>query len=126
MEHALVGGARPRFRRPHQGANWADLEALTIRNFDASTFNAWFTAYIGRNERGMRLAAKRFTPQFRTAFNAWWATHPETNPHAPPGPTYMPQYHPAGAAQSRALDTAADAYFATGEHAGLWPTSTSA
>ena len=99
-------------------ANRADLEALTTRNFDASTFNAWFTAYIGRNERGMRLAAKRFTPQFRTAFNAWWATHPETNPNALPGPTYMPQYHPAGLAQSRALDTAADAFFAAGEHAG--------
>ncbi|HEX3329174.1 MAG TPA: hypothetical protein VHS27_04570 [Gaiellales bacterium] len=99
-------------------ANRADLEALTTRNFDASTFNAWFTAYIGRNERGMRLAAKRFTPQFRVAFNAWWATHPETNSHAPPGPTYMPQYHPAGIAQSRTLDAAADAFFAAGEDAG--------
>jgi len=99
-------------------ASHADMEALTTRNFDASTFNAWFTAYISRNERGMRLAAKRFTPQFRVAFNAWWATHPETNIHAPPGPTYMPQYHPAGIAESRTLDAAADAFFAAGEHAG--------
>jgi hypothetical protein len=99
-------------------ANRADLEALTIRNFDASTFNAWFTAYIAKDARGMRLAARRFAPEFKVAFDAWWATHPATNRHAPPGPTYMPQYHPAGAAQSRALDTAADAYFAAGEHAG--------
>jgi hypothetical protein len=99
-------------------ASHADLEALTTRNFDASTFNAWFTAYIARDARGMRLAARRFTPQFKVAFDAWRATHPETNAAAPPGPTYMPQYHPAGLAQSRALDSAADAYFAAGEHAG--------
>jgi len=99
-------------------ANRADLEALTIRNFDASTFNAWFTAYIARDARGMRLAAKRFTPQFRVAFDAWLATHPATNPDAPPGPTYMPQYRPAGLAQSRALDVAANGFFDAGEHAG--------
>jgi hypothetical protein len=99
-------------------ANRADLEALTIRNFDASTFNAWFTAYIAKDRRGMRLAARRFTPAFRVAFAAWWATDPATNPKAPPGPTYMPQYHPAGLALSRTLDGTADAFFATGEDAG--------
>jgi hypothetical protein len=30
----------------------------------------------------------------------------------------MPQYHPAGIAQSRTLDAAADAFFAAGEDAG--------
>jgi hypothetical protein len=99
-------------------SNRADLEALTIRNFDASTFNAWFTAYIAKDRRGMELAARRFTPQFRVAFDAWLATHPATNPNAPPGPTYMPQYHPAGLAQSRALDTAADGFFTVGEESG--------
>jgi hypothetical protein len=99
-------------------ANRADLEALTIRNFDASTFNAWFTAYIAGDARGMRLAAKRFTPQFRVAFDAWLATHSATNPDAPPGPTYMPQYRPAGLAQSRALDVAADGFFTAGQDAG--------
>jgi hypothetical protein len=99
-------------------ANRADLEALTIRNFDASTFNAWFTAYIARNRRGMELAARRFTPQFRVAFDAWWKTHPATNPNAPQGPTYMPQYHPPGLAHSNALDATADRFFTAGAASG--------
>jgi hypothetical protein len=99
-------------------ANRADLEALTIRNFDASTFNAWFAAYIAKNPRGMRLAARRFTPQFRIAFVAWWKTHPSTNADAPPGPTSMPQYHPPGLTRSQALDATADGRFAAGAAAG--------
>jgi hypothetical protein len=99
-------------------ANRADLEALTIRNFDGSTFNAWFTAYIAKNRRGMELAARRFTPQFKLAFEAWLATHPATNPNAPQGPTYMPQYHPEGLAQSRAFDATADGFFTAGADAG--------
>ena len=99
-------------------SNRADLEALTIRNFDASTFNAWFTAFIAKDRRGMELAARRFTPQFRVAFNAWLATHPATNRNAPEGPTYMPQYHPAGLAQSKALDATADGFFTVGEASG--------
>ena len=99
-------------------ANRANLEALTVRNFDASTFNAWFTAYIGRNPAGTRLAVRRFRPAFRRAFDAWWATHPLTNPKALPGPTYMPQYQPPGVARARTLDAAADRSFAEGEQAG--------
>ena len=36
-------------------------------------------------------------PSFRVAFDAWRATNPETNPNAPRGPTFMPQYHQPGA-----------------------------
>ena len=99
-------------------ANRADLEAMSQRNFDASTFNAWFTAYIARNPRGERLAARRFSPAFRIAFRAWLATHPATNPNAPRGPTYMPQYRQPGQAATRALDAAADVHFAAGSAAG--------
>ena len=70
-------------------ANRADLESLSQKNFDASTFNTWFTAYIAGNERGMALAKRRFSPAFKVAFNAWWKTNPTTNPNSPPGPTYM-------------------------------------
>jgi hypothetical protein len=95
-------------------ANRADLVAQELRNFDSSTFNAWFSAYTAGNEEAMRLARRRFRPQFRLAFDAWRDTKPETNPNAPRGPTYMPQYRAPGLAAAERLDTKADAAFAEG------------
>jgi hypothetical protein len=99
-------------------ANRAHLQAMELRNFDSSTFNAWFAAYAVGNEQAMRIAERRFRPQFRVAFDAWRATNPESNPDAPPGPTYMPQYRQPGLARSTALDERADEAFAAGSKAG--------
>ena len=99
-------------------ANRANLESIEVRNFDSSTFEAWFSAYTVHNRRAMTLAVRRFRPAFRVAFDAWRATKPETNPNAPRGPTYMPQYRQPGLAKSKALDKQADASFAAGESAG--------
>jgi len=66
----------------------------------------------------MRLAEHRFRTVFAVAFDAWRATKPESNPNAPKGPTYMPQYKEPGLAQARALDRKADEAFAEGEHSG--------
>jgi hypothetical protein len=99
-------------------ANRANLEALTLRNFDSSTFGAWFGAYTAGNEQAMALAERRFRPGFKRAFDAWRATNPETNPSAPKGPTYMPQYRQPGLARAAALDAEADAAFAAGTKAG--------
>ena len=52
------------------------------------------------------------------AFRAWLKTKPFTNPNAPKGPQYMPQYHPTGAAAAKVLDAQANAYYAQGQHAG--------
>src|SRR5262245_2847575 len=82
-------------------ANRADLQAMSLRNFDSSTFEAWFTAYTLGNKQAMALAEHRFRPEFRVAFDAWRATHPETNPNAPKGPTYMPQYKQPGRSEER-------------------------
>jgi hypothetical protein len=73
-------------------SNRAAYEAADLKNFDALTFNAWFTAYVAGNQNAMQVAERRFRPQFLAAFSAWLATDPFTNLHAPPGPTYMPQY----------------------------------
>ena len=100
-------------------ATRADLAALSTRNFDASTFNTWFAAYTSDNPRGQAVAERRFRPEFKVAFDAWMATDPLHNPHAPPGPTYMPQYRPADQAEAEALDRAAAAKSAAGDHAGL-------
>jgi hypothetical protein len=65
------------------------------------------------------IAVRRFRPAFLVAFNAWMATDPLHNPHAPPGPTYMPQYKLPEQARATALDNAATAKFDTGNNAGL-------
>jgi hypothetical protein len=96
----------------------ANADAFDLRNFDSSTFESWFAAYIARNETAMRLAEHRFRPDFKAAFDAWRATKPETNPEAPRGPTFMPQYKQPGLAQAHALDDQAKAAFLDGEKDG--------
>jgi hypothetical protein len=96
-----------------------DLTATSLRNFDSSTFNAWFIAFTLNNHQKEIVAEHRFRPAFRIAFNAWMATDPLHNPHAPPGPTYMPQYKLPTQAKADALDKAADAKFEAGNTAGL-------
>lgn len=100
-------------------ATRADLEALSARNFDSSTFEAWFTAYTLGSKQKEAIAERRFRPLFRVAFNAWMATNPFHNPHAPPGPTYMPQYKLPQQARANALDAEATAKFNEGNHAGV-------
>jgi hypothetical protein len=99
-------------------ANSANLDALNSLNFDVSTFNAWFSAYVAGNKSAMAIAAKRFTPNFRRAFEAWLTTHPATNPAAQPGPTYMPEYQQPAKAQAAALNAQATADYTRGEKAG--------
>jgi hypothetical protein len=100
-------------------ATRADLAAISLRNFDASTFNAWFIAFTLDKPQKEAIAVARFRPLFRVAFNAWMATDPLHNPHAPPGPTYMPQYQLPEQAQANALDNEAAAKFQTGNQDGL-------
>jgi hypothetical protein len=99
-------------------ANRANLQAMSLRNFDSTTFEAWFAAFTVGNKEAEAIAERRFRPQFSVAFNAWRATHPETNPHAPKGPTYMPQYREPGLQEAKALDGQATEEFTAGSDAG--------
>jgi hypothetical protein len=99
-------------------ASRADADVFESRNFDSSTFESWFSAYIAGNKTAMRLAERRFRPEFKLAFDAWRATKPETNPKAPRGPTYMPQYKRPGVAEARVRDDRAKAAFLDGEKDG--------
>jgi hypothetical protein len=92
--------------------------ADTTKNFDASTFNTWFIAYTLGNKQKMLVAQRRFRPAFQRAFRAWIATDPEHNPHAPPGPTYMPQYRQPARAHAAVLGRQADQLSAQGDHGG--------
>jgi hypothetical protein len=100
-------------------ATRADLAALSTRNFDSSTFNAWFTAYTLNDAQKQAVAERRFRPEFRVAFDAWMATDPFHNPRAAPGPTYMPQYKLAEQAKADALDREAEAEAAAGDHSAV-------
>jgi hypothetical protein len=100
-------------------ANRAFQQSLTLRSQDAANFNAWFAAYLAGKKREELVAEKRFRPQYDVAFRAWLATKPFTNPAAPKGPQYMPQYKPTGAGLSKALDARADAHYTKGEEAGV-------
>jgi hypothetical protein len=99
-------------------ANRAYLQSQSLRNFDSTTFDAWFSAFTVGNKQAMALAERRFRPEFKVAFDAWRATHPESNPDAPKGPTYMPQYRQPGLAVANSLDAQATQAFTDGSGAG--------
>src|ERR1700721_1950128 len=95
------------------------LEANSLRNFDAPTFNACFIAFTLNSPQKEAIAIRRFRPAFKVAFDAWMATDPLHNPHAPPGPTYMPQYKLAAQAQANAPHNDTDAKFTKGTKDGV-------
>ncbi len=99
-------------------ASRADADSGELRDFDSSTFESWFAAYAVGNQSAMRLAEHRFRPAFKVAFDAWRATKPETDPEAPLGPTYMPQYKRPGEVEARTADRQAKAAFLDGEKDG--------
>jgi hypothetical protein len=98
-------------------ANRAFQLAITTRTQDAANFNAWFAAYLAGSRNAERVAEARFRPNYDRAFRAWLATKPFSNPNAPKGPQYMPQYRPLGGDLAPRLDAQADAYYGEGEHA---------
>ena len=108
--------------RPPPCATWPPAptcSALSTRNFDSSTFNAWYIAFTLDDPEKQAIAERRFRPEFKVAFDAWMATDPFRNPDALPGPTYMPQYRLAEQAKAEALDRQAVAASAAGHHAGV-------
>lgn len=75
--------------------NQAD-QALTLggqqRLLDVSTFNTWIEAQNEGRDDLAALYVRRFSPEFKVAFDAWIALDPPSNPDAPPGPSFMPEY----------------------------------
>jgi hypothetical protein len=99
-------------------ANRAAQSADNLKNFDSTTFNTWFTAYIAGNATAEAVAVRRFRPAFKVAFDAWIAEQPFTNAKAPPGPTYMPEYKQPELVQATALDATASEDYTLGVEAG--------
>lgn len=98
-------------------SNLAEIEANQIRTLDSVSFNAAEAAYLAGNQKLFELTLKRMRPGYRPAVMAWLATHPLKNPHAPPDPSYMPQYKIPQETTARVFSARAEALFAQGEAA---------
>ena len=81
---------------------------------DGAMFSAWLEAEAANDAELQAMLVRRFSPEYRTAFAAWLDTKPFTNPDAPPGPGYMPEYHNPQMEQAEQLNEQA----ATLEEAG--------
>jgi hypothetical protein len=81
---------------------------------DGAMFSAWLQARATNNPQLQAMLVRRFSPEYRTAFAAWLETEPFTNPDAPPGPGFMPEYHNPQAEQAAQFNEKAT----VGEEAG--------
>ena len=81
---------------------------------DVTTFNTWIAAEQTGDHAIADLYVRRFSPEFRVAFDAWRATHPFSDPKAPPGPSFMPEYHNTLSEQGATLNEAAGVNFEQG------------
>ena len=84
------------------------------RLLDVSTFNTWIQATTDGKQDLADLYERRFSPEFKVAFEAWLATDPFNNPDAPPGPSYMPQYRNSMIEQGTAMNEEANGVFEEG------------
>jgi hypothetical protein len=84
---------------------------------DATLLTAWLQAKRAGDEELMALIVRRFTPDYRAAFEQWLAIHPFENPNAPPGPGFMPEFKNPHIEVAKELNTKAAATFAEGTEA---------
>jgi hypothetical protein len=62
------------------------------RLLDVTTFNTWIEAEAEGRRDLAALYERRFSPEYKVAFDAWIAADPDANPDVPPGPSFMPEY----------------------------------
>jgi hypothetical protein len=78
---------------------------------DAAMFTAWLQAHAAGDRELQATYVRRFTPEYRAAYQAWLETDPFVNAAAPPGPGYMPSYrNPNQEAAERLNALAADTF----------------
>lgn len=111
---ALLYGTSTRLRVEAAGTR---EEARQLQVYDALTLNAWIDAKQRNDSKGVAMYQRRFSPEFRTAFEAWIKTDPLNNVQAPIGPAFMPEYHNARLVQAQQLNEEATAAFTEGTEA---------
>jgi hypothetical protein len=68
------------------------LEANQYTLYNTNVLNMWMQATSTGDKQLADFELRRFTPEFKVAFDAWLKTDPLHNVNAPPGPRYMPEY----------------------------------
>lgn len=86
--------------------------------YNGSVLIAWTQAVTTGNGRLAEFEARRFTPEYKVAFDAWLKTNPLTDASAPFGPAFMPEYKDARAERATATDELASRAFETGAEFG--------
>jgi hypothetical protein len=84
---------------------------------DASMFTAWLQARAAHDPQLQAVYVRRFSPEYRNAFQVWLKTDPFNAPTAPPGPGYMPSYRNPHLEEAKRLNDEASAAFAEGTEA---------
>ncbi|MDP9302808.1 MAG: hypothetical protein M3P43_18230 [Actinomycetota bacterium] len=84
---------------------------------DATMFTAWLQARSA-GETGLEAdLVRRFSPEYRTAFQAWLKTHPFDDASAPAGPGYMPGFTQPDLVEADHLNAQASELFEQGTEA---------
>ena len=84
---------------------------------NSSGFSTWLLAESEGNKKLMEEMERRFTPDYRTAFDDWLKTDPFTNDDAPAGPAYMPGYSNPDMEKAEHLNAEASHAFEEGTEA---------
>ncbi|HET9650223.1 MAG TPA: hypothetical protein VFP34_18610 [Microlunatus sp.] len=85
---------------------------------DSAMFSSWLGARAAGNADLEMVLVRRFTPDYRQAFDEWIKTDPLNNPSAPPGPGYMPGYKNPNLEKAEQLNIEAAELFTAGTEAG--------
>ena len=84
---------------------------------DVTTFNTWIEAKNDHRADLATLYERRFSPEFKVAFDAWLAADPFANPDVPPGPSFMPEYVNPQIEEGEQLNVQATQVFTEGTEA---------
>jgi len=92
----------------------ATLTANQTLIYNAGNFTAWLQAYDAGDQSLQSLLERRFTPEYKKAFDEWVAIDGMNDPSAPPGPRYMPGYEDPMVEKAAELDKEASHAFDLG------------
>ena len=110
-QQTLLYGQSSRLRFEAEAASTLGGQEVAA---DSAGFNTWQQAQAAGQTALMAEIARRFTPDYHKAFEAWLGTDPLHNPNSPPGPGYMPGFSNQNMEKAAHLNAQASAHFDEG------------